>query len=86
MQNKAMTLEQYRELITVERCFCGAPFDDSLSHYDHNGGWHVVGFAAPQWLYLECRLGHQWAYWKAERASIANELRRLERDIEEVKL
>jgi hypothetical protein len=79
-----MTLEQYRDLITVERCFCSAQLDDSLFHYDHNGGWPVVGFAVPQWLYLECRLGHQLAYWKVERASIANELRQLERDIEEV--
>jgi hypothetical protein len=81
----SMTLEQYRELITIERCpcWCQRKLARELSHYDHDGGWPAVGFEKPQWLYLTCNRGHEWAFWKLENASIADQLRRLERDIEE---
>lgn len=64
LDEKPGTLEEYRALVTVKNCFCGARLRRRLSHYDHDGGYRVAGFAKPQWLYLDCRCGNQEALWK----------------------
>lgn len=36
-------------------CFCGTPLRNGyLMSYDHNGGYKVPGYAAPQWFYVHC--------------------------------
>ena len=66
MAQEASTLEEYRNLITLKSCpDCGALLSRELEHYDHDGGLPVVGFARPQWLYIEClNCDYQWALWK----------------------
>jgi hypothetical protein len=64
----SLTLEQYRQLVKKEKCFCGTRLPQRIAHYDHEGGWYVEGFAKPQWLYIVCtnpRCNSEIALWKA---------------------
>ena len=72
--NQPPTLEWYRGQITQKTCDCKtrmelkAPVDLShlpIEHYDHDGGWRVLGFKERQWLYITCpKCSYQWALWK----------------------
>lgn len=73
--NQPPTLEWYRGLIKRKDCDCNhwkrskKPMPDlstlPIEHYDHDGGWPVLGFKERQWLYVTCpRCGYQWALWK----------------------
>jgi hypothetical protein len=64
---------------------CGAPLPKRFSHYDHDGGYNVAGFAEPQWLYLDCpRCGYGESLWKALNRSRAHTLRQYEKAIAEL--
>lgn len=60
------TMKEYLEMVKGKRClFCGEPLPDKILHYDHDGGWDVLGFDKRQWLFIECDKCHyQWALWK----------------------
>lgn len=60
------TLDEYRAMVKILNCpDCAAPLPHGLKSYDHDGGYTVVGFDKPQWLFIECiRCDYQWALWK----------------------
>jgi hypothetical protein len=62
------SLKQYRYEITVKTCrWCdtGGLDAEDIQHYDHEGGWPVMGFTENQWLYIICPgCEYEWALWK----------------------
>jgi hypothetical protein len=79
----ALTLEQYRALVKIEYCpDCKTPLPDGLKHYDHDGGFPVVGFPRFQWLFIECpRCDYQWALWKLLRRQGINTVEQPEPEV-----
>src|SRR5437899_167653 len=61
----ARRLEDYQGLVVRVPCrWCNGNLG-SLEHYDHDGGWPVVGYSTPQWLFATCvECKYQWALWK----------------------
>jgi hypothetical protein len=60
------TLKEYAALVGGLRCrWCKARLRKWVEHYDHGGGWAVVGFTEKQWLYTVCtRCKYQWKLGK----------------------
>jgi len=63
-----MTLKDYSRLIIDKRCrWCKRRLPKRVKGYDHPDGYPVDGFAAPQWLYVECpnrSCGYMWSLRK----------------------
>jgi hypothetical protein len=49
-----------------QTCRCGAPLDlNNVEYYDHEGGYDLLGFGQPQWLYHHCDVcGFDYSLWK----------------------
>lgn len=78
-ERKPQTLEEYRAMVTIKLCpDCNAPLPHDFKSYDHDGGFPVVGFDKPQWLFLECiNCDYQWALAKLIRRSVQEMMRGL---------
>ena len=64
----SLTLGGYRAQVGAQRCgWCKRHLPKRISHYEHPGGWEVIGVRGRQWLYIECvnpECRYQWALWK----------------------
>jgi len=70
------TLQQFREKLKGHDCrWCRNVQDgvthtvplhnESIQHYNHDGGYVADGFQERQWLYVECpSCGYQWSLVK----------------------
>ncbi|WP_048180582.1 DUF6011 domain-containing protein [Methanosarcina siciliae] len=63
------TMREIRKRVmsgNIQECSCGEPLETGeLRSYDHDGGYELKGFGAPQWVYLECsNCRHQLSIWK----------------------
>ncbi|WP_156157428.1 DUF6011 domain-containing protein [Methanosarcina siciliae] len=63
------TMREIRKRIlqgNIQECSCGEPLETGeVRSYDHDDGYDLKGFGAPQWVYHECaRCGHQLSIWK----------------------
>jgi len=63
-----MTLNEYAALYEGLLCrWDAAPLSGVVSHYDHDGGDLVAGFAMPQWISMPCsKCGYEWGLRKIE--------------------
>ena len=59
---RALTLQEYAALVKRKKCrWCKRRLSSRVDHYDHAGGWEVLGFQQKQWLYVICTgCGYQW--------------------------
>lgn len=66
--NKFPTLLDFQELVRFKTCrWCDykISLNVPLEYYDHHGGFDVLGFKEPQWLYVTCpKCKYQWSLWK----------------------
>ena len=55
--------ELFLKQLQVLNCkSCGTPLPRAIKHYEHEGGWEVLGFQKKQWLFIEClNCEHEWS-------------------------